>query len=222
MSVQLSKQWQIQRDTTLNGVEMFQKYPVLELAKLEPSEYEYVGWDQFKIHAVHQKKLYSEEYGPCLALAVRGYDESGQLSHTGLAHVFMKKKVYTDFLEEVSKVVKGRIELFIAGGSAKALPHVVEIKSEIVPKFKMEVLHNVASLFYKSIGMQKGQMLYQGSSGIAQLYFDPHFNPTIVLNLEITGIDNLKECVEQNSCKFIVLSDEMLLGFATRHLPQFE
>lgn len=222
MSVQLSKQWQIQLDTTLNGVEMFQQYPVVELPKLESSKYEFVGWDQFKIHTVDQKRLYSKEYGPCLALVVRGYDESDQLSHTGLAHVFMKKKTYTDFLEEVGKMVRGRIELFIAGGSVKALPHVVEITAEIAPRFKMEVLQDVTSQFFKAVGMQKGQKLYRGNSGIGQLYFDSHFNPTIALTLEISGIENLKEFVEQNSCKFIVLSDNMLVSYATSHLPQFE
>lgn len=222
INLEHSNKWQITRSKTLDGVDIFQDYPVAEKTALPESDNEYVGWDHFKIHTVDQKRLYSTEFGPCVGLAVRGYDEADQLSHIGLAHVWSMKKVYIDFLQTVRKVVKGRIELFIAGGMNRATSNIAEIKDSIAKEHDIQVLDDVSIKFYKPIGLIYRNTMYRGDSGITQLYFDRDFNPRIELNLDMTGLDNLEEAVADVACKMMVLPDTALGFRSLSNEPQFK
>lgn len=205
----LSNKWGITVLKNLAKLDIFNKYVIGEKVELLKAEYEGVGWDQFKIHSVDQKKLYTTELGPCLGLTVRGYDETGQLSHSGIAHVFMKDNLHQKFFEDLRGKVKGRIELFIAGGMYRQDELLKKIIDD-AKEFKIDVVDNVSKTFFKKVALIFKGMAYRGESGIAQLYFDSKFNPQIVADLLITGISDLEQVISDPACKLQLLPDHLL------------
>lgn len=219
INLEFSNKWQITRSKTLDGVDIFQHYPVAEKAVLPESENEYVEWDQFKIHTVDQKRLYSKDFGPCLALAVRGYDESGKMSHIGLAHINSREQVYIDFLQKVREAVKGRIELFIAGGAKETTFHINEIWESWAKELKMEVMHDVSKRFFKRIALSYNDKTYRGSTGIAQLYFDREFNLRIEVDLEMTELERLEEVTSEKACELKVMPEDLFSSIFSEEPP---
>lgn len=51
----LSDRWQITILKTLKGLDLFKKYAIGTQAELPRSDYEMVGWDQFKVHSLDEK-----------------------------------------------------------------------------------------------------------------------------------------------------------------------
>lgn len=188
----LVDKWQITVSKALSKAEAFQKYPDGEITQLPESEYEMVGWDQFKIHSLDQKKLYTTQLGPCLGLSARGYDQNGQLSHVGIAHKFMNDDLPKEFLKKMGETAKGRIELFIAGGDGESTRLVNKILT-FAKKSNIAVLDNLSKIFFRDYFLFYSNMVYRGSSGITQLFFDSKFNPHIQADLLITGLSNLNE-----------------------------
>ncbi|HEY5259473.1 MAG TPA: hypothetical protein VIJ46_02415 [Rhabdochlamydiaceae bacterium] len=202
----LSNRWQITILKTLQGLDLFKKYAIGEKVEFPESDYEMVGWDQFKIHSIDEKKLYTAELGPCLGLTARGYDESGQLIHTGIAHVFMSEDLHHKFFACMREKVKGRIELFLAGGGSKQAVLVGEIQAA-AEEANIKVVDDVSQRFSKRVALIYKNMIYRGDSGIAQLYFDNRYNPQIVASLDMTGLSNLEEVVSDSACVLQQMGD---------------
>lgn len=202
----LSDRWNITILKTLQGLDLFKKYAIGTQAEFPRSDYEMVGWDQFKVHSLDEKKLYTKELGPCLGLTARGYDESGKLSHTGMAHVFMSQDLHHKFFACMREKVKGRIELFLAGGGSKQAVLVAKIQAA-AEEANIKVVDDVSQRFFKPIALIYKNMMYRGSSGIAQLYFDTQYNPQIVANLDMTGISNLEDVVSDSASVLQQMND---------------
>lgn len=195
----LSDRWQITISKSLQGLDLFKKYAIGTAAELPKSDYKMVGWDQFEVHSIDETKLYTTELGPCLGLTARGYDQSGQLSHTGIAHVMADDNLHREFFACMREKVKGRIELFVAGGGSKQAALVKMIKAD-AEKADIKVVDDVSQLLFKPIALFCKNMIYRGNSGITQLYFDNRYNPQIVANLDIAGVENLEEVLSDSTC----------------------
>lgn len=92
------------------------KYPIRTIPVKEgqfPSEQEtYVGWDQGKVVEVSKESLlYSEQFGPCLAVLARGYkDGSDEPNYLALHHVFYDTSRLLDTLNDlVQRVGRGTV-----------------------------------------------------------------------------------------------------------------
>lgn len=208
-----SAKWQITVSKSLQNIEAFKEYPIaepVELFQVEPpqsdykmveldfftkpveppqSDYEMVGWDQFEIHSIDQKKLYTTQLGPCLGLSARVYDIAGKLTHIGIAHKFVDDNLPQAFLESLREKVKGRIELFIAGGDNRSDELLGRIRSLVNEKNNVKIVDDVSKKFFKNFTLTLRNTVYFGFSGINQIYFDREFNSRLQVDLNV-GLSN--------------------------------
>jgi len=184
----LSDRWNITVSKTLQKhVAEFNDATIAH--EVQTEEFDQVGWDHFIIHSIAEKRLITTQLGPCIGLATRGFDEAGKLTHIGLAHSFASDKMPVNYFEELRKVIKGRIELFIAGGDREADSRLRAIYS-LANQHHITILHNVAKRFFKEFYLPYQNMLYSASYGISQIYFDPLFNLRLHGDLNVIGLQN--------------------------------
>ncbi len=79
---------------------------------------ECVAWDQGKVIEAGSKRIYSKEFGPCIAVLARGYKENSDTpTHLALHHVFHDTLSFQRTLSKlIGLVQRGEIEVFISGG----------------------------------------------------------------------------------------------------------
>lgn len=184
----LSDKWNITVSKPLQRHSQdFKNLPVAEEPQLPTEAFDPVGWDHYIIHSVAEKRLHTSQLGPCIGLAARGFDESGKLTHIGLAHSFMSETMPGTYFEELRKNIKGRIELFIAGGDREADSRLRSIYS-LAKHHRITILHDVSKRFFKEFNLPYKQMLYRASSGISQIFFDQLFNLRLHADLEVIGL----------------------------------
>ncbi len=191
----LSNSWNITVSKALQTVDpSFKQYPIAKLADLPESDYEAVGWDYFKVHSIAEKKLYTTELGPCLGLSARGFDESGKLTHIGMAHKFMNDRLPEQFFDAMRQKVKGRIELFISGGDeeSNSLLHKMRKLAKIG---NIAILNDVSKRFFKEFYFPFQGMMHSASRGIHQIYFDQAFNPMLQAGVSVIGLPNFDELI---------------------------
>lgn len=116
---------------------------VIDISKITIPEHNssFVGWDKGKVSQVGTElPLYTTELGPCIAILARAFQETDQVSHTAVHHVFMAPDKFSDTLKNlVEKTVKGTIEIFISGGNSDSREDCNKIIS-IIKQFQQRYL----------------------------------------------------------------------------------
>jgi hypothetical protein len=184
----LSDSWNITVSEPLHRLfDDFKHLPIAKETALPIEEFRSVGWDHYAIHSIREKRLDTSHLAPCIGLATRGFDESGKLTHIGLAHSFLNKKMPGTYFEELRKIIKGRIELFIAGGGRESDSNLRDIYA-LAMEHRITILHDVSQRFYKSFKLPVKGMLYRAISGINQIYFDKLFNLQLYADVDVLGL----------------------------------
>jgi hypothetical protein len=185
------------------------KYPIRTIPVKEgqfPSEQEtYVGWDQGKVVEVSKENLlYSEQFGPCLAVLARGYkDGSDEPNYLALHHVFFDTSRLLDTLNDlVQRVGRGTVEVFISGGMEMSERSYREVHDIIKKSATKECSTNVVDDTFRIADLgtvyKCTDRCYDMSNGIDYVGFDssPHHNP-----IQVIGITDRDKTVSDANAK---------------------
>ncbi len=191
--------WQVTISKSLHQVPGFGEYSIGEEIALYDS-HESVGWDHYLIRSINEKKLFTSQLGPCVGIAVRGYDQTGKLTHIGLAHKFRNENLHTVLFQKMREAVgKGHIEAFIAGGNDRQSKYLNKIIS-FAKKNQIQIVDNLTKKFFKSFNLFCEKTIYSGSSGISQIYFDQASNPHLYGDILFNGVENLTKILSNSAC----------------------
>lgn len=170
----------------------------------DDSSYQVVAWDQGIISEVGQDlPLYTRHIGPCIAILARAFQEnSEQVTHTALHHLFMLPERFGDTLKALcEKVQKGRVEIFVTGGlmqmatsRANRFKVIVLIEKFISEYPAIQFVHCQNLFGLCDIGKpykQTTTMLCPESVGLEYVGFDPQHNPCQIVG--VTHDHNVQE-----------------------------